>query len=134
MNCLDPTYGGLTDFYYNSTPINYLINVSVKAVFSEDQGEFMRIVESASSDPGFMLALESHDSMRFPSRGISPKSALEIMFGSKADGICLYQGQELGLSTPANLALPLHEYKYQLTDNDSYLNLTKNLIDDWKTK
>ena len=134
MNCLDPTYGGLTDFYYNSTPIDYLINISVKDVFSEDKSEFMRIVESASSDPGFMLALESHDSMRFPSRGISPKSALEIMFGSKADGICLYQGQELGLSTPANLALPLHEYKYQLSDNDSYLNLTKNLIDDWKTK
>ena len=170
MECLDPTYGGLTEHYYKNTPINYILNMAIKDAFSEDQQEFERIVKSASSDSGFMLDFESHDSMRFPSRGISPEAALRMLFKSGADGICIYQGQELGLKNPtklelpdsellgldaqtamrvrkgesiddlrltsranARVPLPLEEYRRQLSDEKSYLNLTKNLIDDWKT-
>ena len=134
MSCSDPTYGGLTGFYYSSTPIDYILNTSVKDVFSEDRDEFKRILKSTVSNQGFMLEFESRDSVRFPSRGISPESALKMLFRSEADGICLYQGQELGLNGTAEQALPLHEFKHQLSDNDSYLNLTKNLVDEWKIK
>ena len=170
MECLDPTYGGLTEHYYKGTPISYVLNMAIKDAFQEGEQTFERIVKSASSDSGFMLDFESHDSMRFPSRGIDPKEALEMLFSSEADGICLYQGQELGLKNPtpielpdsmlleldaqtsmrvarggsidklrltsranARIPLPLDEYKRQFSDPNSFYNLTKNLIDEWKT-
>ena len=54
-----------------------------------------------------MLELESHDSPRFPSRGdITPEGMIWSMFNSDAEGICLYQGQELGLNNPTKEQLP----------------------------
>ena len=53
-----------------------------------------------------MLDFESHDSMRVPSRGVDPAEALELLFSSEADGICLYQGEELGLKNPTPIELP----------------------------
>lgn len=55
---------------------------------------------------GLMLDLESHDSIRFPSRGFEPKESLFKLFNSGAEGICLYQGQELGLCNPTKDELP----------------------------
>jgi glycosidase len=93
-----------------------------------------------------------------------------MLFSSEADGVCLYQGQELGLKNPtsielpdsmlleldaqtsmraargesidklrltsranARVPLPLDEYKRQFSDPNSYYNLPKNFIDEWKT-
>lgn len=51
--------------------------------------------------PSFIAMLESHDVPRFTTRaGIDGEEALEILFGSKARIVCLYQGQELGLENP----------------------------------
>ena len=53
-----------------------------------------------------MLDLESHDAPRFTSRsGLNPLEILNFMFTSKAQAICLYQGQELGLRNPENLSM-----------------------------
>jgi len=51
--------------------------------------------------PSFVVALESHDVPRFTSRaGVTGKEALDLLFGSGARIVCLYQGQELGLENP----------------------------------
>ncbi len=106
MECLDPTYGGLTEYYYENTHVDYILNTKIKDAFSESKEEFEKIISSASSDSGFMLDLESHDSPRFPSRGVSAQKAIDYLFGSGAEGVCLYQGQELGLINPSKKDLP----------------------------
>lgn len=107
LECVDPTYGGLTEFYYSNTQANFIVNISIKdAIEIEERQEFKKIIDAASQDPGFMLDLESHDSPRFPSRGVKPKDAIDLLFGSDPEGICLYQGQELGLHNPTKANLP----------------------------
>ena len=51
--------------------------------------------------PSYIATLESHDGPRFTSRAnIDGKAALDLLFGSDARIICLYQGEELGLTNP----------------------------------
>ena len=107
MECFDPTYGGLTKFYSEDTPVDFVMNVLVKDLFpSEGQYELNKVINASCSDDHFMLDLESHDSPRFPSRGMTPEEVIWTMFCSDAEGICLYQGQELGLDNPTKKELP----------------------------
>lgn len=58
-------------------------------------------MKSWSKHPSFIAMLESHDVPRFTSRaGVTGEEALSILFGTDARIICLYQGQELGLTNP----------------------------------
>ena len=107
LECIDPTYGGLTEFYFGNTPAQFVLNIDIKDIIDKsDRQELQKILRAASADVGFMLDLESHDSPRFPSRGIEPKDAIDLLFSSDPEGICLYQGQELGLKNPTKVELP----------------------------
>ena len=106
MECFDPTFGTLVDYYTNKTPVNFVMNMLVKKSTSVEELRDC-IDESVMNHPNFMLDLESHDSPRLPSKlNIPPEEALWMLFNSKANGICLYQGQELGLFNPSSEELP----------------------------
>lgn len=106
MECFDPTFGKITRKYTQNTPIDFVLNALLKNQISQGEANFLGLIEQQSSDPHFMLDLESHDSPRFPSRNkATPKGMFLYMFGSSAEGICLYQGQELGLSNPTRKQL-----------------------------
>lgn len=101
MECFDPSYGGLTEYYAENTPVDFVLNVMVKDAISEGEDYFQKVIKSSAKNSHFMLDFESHDSPRFPSRsGFAPEKSLRILFESGAEGICLYQGQELGLYNP----------------------------------
>lgn len=107
MECLDPTFGEIVNFYANTTPVNFCLNISIKDAIKGGFTELSLKVDEATIDHNLMLDLESHDSPRFTSRsGLSHADILDLMFGSDAKGICLYQGQELGLLNPSRDQLP----------------------------
>lgn len=109
MECLDPTFGELTEFYASYTPIDFVCNICLKDTVSQNQAKLdnlVSLIEQQARDSHYMLELESHDSPRFPSRGIKPVDMIWSMFNSAAEGICLYQGQELGLTNPTSKELP----------------------------
>ncbi len=100
---------GLVDYYTRNTPVDFVLDVSLKDEASRiPEADFFDLVKEAAAEPHFMLDLESHDSPRFPSRGIDPADEIWYMFNSGASGICLYQGQELGLANPTREQLPDH--------------------------
>ena len=103
--CLDPTMGDIVDFYTDSMNIDFVVNILLKEEAS-DLLEFVDSIQYLAENPQYMLELESHDSPRFPSRGIPPEDAIWYMFNSSSKGICLYQGQELGLTNPSKEQLP----------------------------
>lgn len=113
MECFDPTTGELVEHYIKNTPVDFVLNVLVKdemtfgkAPSYRDHNNFVLKLAKLARIPGFMLDLESHDSARFPSRGIRPKIALQWMFQAHLQGVCLYNGQELGLDNPTQSELP----------------------------
>ena len=106
IECFDPSYGGLTKFYSENTHVDFVMNVLVKDVFAEGQEELEKVIDASCSNANFMLDLESHDSPRFTSRGMTPEGAIWTLFCSDAEGVCLYQGQELGLDNPTKRELP----------------------------
>lgn len=111
MECFDPTMGELVQYYTDSTPVDFVLNVMLKDKITQDVGvgapvqqedTFLKLIKEQAQNPQFMLDLESHDAPRFPSRGyVTPADAIWYMFNSNAQGICLYQGQELGLNNPS---------------------------------
>lgn len=71
----------------------------VDAKTSLDRAE--RSLKHWGKHPSYVATLESHDGPRFTSRAdIDGKAALDLLFGSDARIICLYQGEELGLTNP----------------------------------
>ena len=97
MECFDPSYGDISGSYIKETPVNYVMNVLIKGL-EDDQG---LMIHHSARNPGFVLDLESHDSCRFLSRpGMTLARELELLFDSGALNICLYQGQEFGLTNP----------------------------------
>ena len=107
MECLDPTFGQIIEQYIKDTPVNYCLNIMVKEQRDIGLHEFFEAFYNSCKTPGYMLDLESHDSPRFTSRsgGMLGRQVGHIMFSSKANAICLYQGQELGLKNPDDLTL-----------------------------
>lgn len=106
MECFDPTYGELISYYADNTPVDFVMNVMTKDQISQGESEFLNLVKQQAHDPHFMLELESHDSPRFPSRGVNPEDMIWYLLNSGAEGVCLYQGQELGLYNPTKSQLP----------------------------
>lgn len=106
MELFDPTFGDITRDYTDNTPVDFVLNVLVKDEISKGTAALQQAIKSSVENPHFMLDLESHDSPRFPSRGVTPEQELELLFSSGANGICIYQGQELGLTNPTPRELP----------------------------
>ncbi|MBQ3445354.1 hypothetical protein IJG29_01325 [Candidatus Saccharibacteria bacterium] len=103
----DPTYGDLVAYYADQTPIDFVQNVIVKDAIEEGLDSLLLRIDQSVVDPAFMLDLESHDAPRFTSRsGLSLDEILPILFSSEVQAVCLYQGQELGLTNPDELHLP----------------------------
>lgn len=132
LECYDPTMGELVEHYAKHTPAEFVYNASLKGEISRGEGHLLRLIDAEAKDSRFMLQLESHNSPRFPSVGIGPKDAILDMFGSTAEGVCLYQGQELGLSSSSKEKLHRKEYEQQEQNPDSCLNYTKNWIQNWR--
>lgn len=106
MECFDPTYGDIIDQYAYQTRVDFFLNVTLKSAIDEGRDVFNAALDRSVASPYFMLDLESHDAPRFTSRsGLSATEIAEIMFESRADAICLYQGQELGLLNPSSSQL-----------------------------
>lgn len=106
MECFDPTYDELTKYYLDNTPVDFVLNVALKDKIADGEGEFLHALGGQVENPGFMLDLESHDSPRFISRGVTPEDMIFYMFNTKANALCLYQGQELALDNPTEEELP----------------------------
>lgn len=106
MECIDPTNGELVDYYANNTPVDFVLDVGLKDKVEKSENTFLNSLDQLCRSPHFMLDLESHDSPRFPSRGITAENMIWWMFNSNAKAICLYQGQELGLNNPTKEELP----------------------------
>ena len=114
VELFDPTMTGeLVKRYVDETPVNYVLNVLLKeqmtpevAASDAKRAQFWELVERYSRISGFMLDLESHDSCRFPSRGIDYVSEVYNMCNCNPPGICLYNGQEFGLENLSKLQLP----------------------------
>lgn len=106
MECFDPMFGPIMEKYYKNTSVDYVLNVLLKDEFLDKKRDYSEAFKRNVDVNGLMLDLESHDSIRFPSRGFEPKDSLFKLFNSGAEGICLYQGQELGLCNPTKDELP----------------------------
>ena len=117
MECFDPTFGEIVKYYTDSTPVDFVCNVLIKDEIARGELRFLGLIAEQSENAQFMLDLESHDAPRFPSREIvdqqgshlrdaTPEDAIWYLFNSGAQGICLYQGQELGLENPTIIELP----------------------------
>jgi len=134
MDCLDPTYGGLTEFYTEGTLVDFVSNSLLKDARSEGQDEFEKIINVACRDPHYMLEFESEYVSRFPTQNYQPEWVIWTLFTSDAEGVCLFQGEELGLVSPPNIPLDPSQYEYQSSTPSSYYNLTKKWIDYWRSR
>lgn len=103
----DPTFGDLIKRYLEETSIDYVLNVLTKEQMTpevakdpEKYQDFLKLVERQAKIQGFMLDFESHDSRRFPTRGVSAEEGIELLFKYNPSAICLFNGEELGLGRP----------------------------------
>lgn len=109
----DPTPVNILSKCAEATPqIDYFMNPLIKDAITEKNGykTLDYCIRTSVMESKFMLNLESHDTPRFPSlSGLPSYHIIDLMFESGAEGICLYQGQELGLTNPVWI---------QMTDED----------------
>lgn len=92
--------------------IDFFMNPMIKDGIIGDNSDRLLsyCIKASAAESKFMLNLESHDTPRFTSfSGLSAHKIIDLMFDSGAEGICLYQGQELGLANPIWI---------QMTDED----------------
>lgn len=115
MDIIDPHYGKVTNYYAEETDVEFITNRALKSSVGYD-GKNKTIeslnkrISKQTKNPKFMLELESHQSQRFTSRtGLSSTEILELIFQPKVQAVCLYQGQELGLTNPGKEELPFLE-------------------------
>lgn len=127
VECLDPSYGGLTRHYAQGSHIDYVINSLVKEEFARNEEEAEKIIEASCLDSHFMLDLE----LRNNGRKMEREEVIWTMFNSEAEGICLHQGQELGLyqeqpqdSIPEKL---LENYSFEMIKVAASMNPTELL-------
>lgn len=98
MECFDPSENGdIVKRYSDLGPIDFIMNVSIKDLYPALLSEKLR---KYANNPYFMLDLESHDSPRFLSRFVLFEDELQYLFSTGVEAVCLYQGQELGLTNP----------------------------------
>lgn len=107
MESFEPSNGELIDYYAENTPVDFILDVILKDEVEKSRKEFKESLKQLCEHDHFMLDLESHDSPRFLSRSdMDPQDMILEMFNSKAEAICLYQGQELCLRNPTKEELP----------------------------
>ncbi len=108
MECFDPTFGSIVDYYTKETDVEFVTNAMLKSTATRGAlGSFRQKLDAHAKNPRYVLELESHDSPRFTSRtGLSGFEILDNMFSTEARTVCLYQGQELGLKNPTREELP----------------------------
>ncbi len=108
MECFDPEYGPVEQYYEKKTDVEFFNNIMLKdSVTKGHLSDFRNKMKHHCESPRYILELESHDSPRFTTRsGLTGEKVLEEMFSSGAKAICLYQGQELGLENPSSDELP----------------------------
>lgn len=120
MECMDPTFGEVINYYSyegytRGIPLSFVMNMLLKDECRLEkyipkrvsQHRLEDLIENHARNPHFMLDLESHDSPRFLSRDVMDyNDMLRTMFESDVQGICIYQGQEFGLSNPTKEELP----------------------------
>lgn len=111
MECFDPSYGDIVDYYAKNIPaLNFVLNVMMKDLAHKDEREFWKKLDYSAQNRQFMIDLESHDSPRFMLNNCeNPAWMISQLFATMAKGICLYQGQELCLENPT---------RSQLSDED----------------
>ena len=111
MECFDPTCGNLTDSYCY-VGVDFIMNSAVRNAIDDSREDFNVKLATSTKSPNFMLSLESPNSPRFTTRsGLLPAAVAEIMFESGAQGICLYQGQEIGAENDTRSRLSLRRYQ-----------------------
>lgn len=101
MECFDPTFGKVVNTYANATNVDFVMNVSIKDKIHDGVSVFQKFLKtSVLNSKKLMIDLESHDSPRFSSGHFSPEWWLKCMLDPMVEGVCIYQGQELGLKNP----------------------------------
>ena len=106
--CFDPTHGGLAEYYAKYANVNFVTDVTLKNELKVSLRAFRELKKYAEHEH-LLLEFESHDSPRFQIEDMEfcdPKWLLWEFFGSGANGVCLYQGQELGTENPSSVILP----------------------------
>ena len=100
MECFDPTFGDVVDYYAAETPVDYVMNMLLKSTINFGAKEFKEKLKASVMNPKFMVDIESHDSPRFSHRCWNSVWGTHQIFQANPSAVCLYQGQELGLSNP----------------------------------
>lgn len=114
VDLLDPHQGDVVDYYSENIDVEFITNSMLRSIIAspgQDHAQDLsaRLAQHIKNHK-FMLEVESHDSSRFTSRfGLSGAEAIDLIFGSGAQAVCLYQGQELGLKNPSERDLPMPE-------------------------
>lgn len=108
MECFDPTYGSIVDYYVKHvSALNFVLNVVLKDLARKDERGFWQKLDHSAQNRQFMIDLESHDSPRLTLNNCAnPAWGINQLFTTVAKGICLYQGQELCLANPTRDQLP----------------------------
>ena len=123
VECIDPSYGGLTRHYTGNSPVDYVLNPLIKEEFFKNQEESEILIEASCFDPCFMLDL----ALRNPnsSRQMTPEEVIWALFSSNAEGVCLHQGQEIGVYQDFDaIRLPDELLKF---DDQHYLRISEDM-------
>ncbi|MBQ6460906.1 hypothetical protein IJJ36_00510 [Candidatus Saccharibacteria bacterium] len=112
--CYDDSYGLLVDYICCYAGVNFVMNSGLRNLVENGLGDFDAKFHLSTSSHNFMLNLESPNTQRFTTRsGLSPTTIAEWIFESDAKGICIYQGQEIGVENSTRSPLPLEKYNEQ---------------------
>ena len=112
MECFDPTNGELVNHYVDETPIQYVMNAYVRSAADMGEYSFLKSAHQNEEVYGFMLNTEGHNAPRFTQRcRLTTTEALWHLFNTQARAVCLYQGQELGLTSSRYLDSITHELR-----------------------
>lgn len=100
MECFDPKFGDVINYYATETPVDFVMNMLLKSTIRTSAREFKEKLKVSTENPKFMVDIESHDSPRFSYRGWNSIWGTHQIFQVNPSAVCLYQGQELGLANP----------------------------------
>ena len=113
VELLDPSFGDIVKMYGEKVPVvDFCLNILVKDLTDKSFGDYSWAVTKSCALSNFMLDLESHDSTRILSRWLLAGRpwvsgmATAMLTHDDPEGICVFQGQELGLRNPNAKELP----------------------------
>lgn len=100
MECFDPTFGDIADYYAANTQVDFVMNVLLKSTINSGAKEFKQKLKNSALNPKYMVDIESHDSPRFSHGCWNSIWGTHQIFQANPRAVCIYQGQELGLANP----------------------------------